>query len=101
MVRVGVQYGHPAQPVPLPESLYGDRDIVEAAVAAEKIPPGVVTSGADEGKGVDELPQPDPLGRRNHPSDRVARGPSEGILRDLPDEVGRVDLQDQLIGNRL
>lgn len=101
VVRIGVQDGHAAQPMNLPEPLDGNRDIVETAVPAEEVASGVVTSRADEGKGIEKFAKPDLLGCRDHPSDRVARGGSKRVLGHRPDEIWRVNFQDQLIGNRL
>jgi hypothetical protein len=85
----------------LPEPLDGDGDVIEAAIAAKKVPAGVVASGPDEGKGIDQLPEPNMFRRRNHPSDRVASGRSEGVFRHFRDQVRRVDLENQLVGHRL
>ena len=101
VVGIGVQHGNAAEAIGLPQPFDGDRDVVETAVAAEEVSPRVVPSGPDEGKSVDKFPTPDPFGCRDHSSDRVACGRSEGVLCYLPNEVRRVDLQDQLIGNRL
>jgi len=101
VVGIGVQYGNAAQPMGLPEPLNGDGDVVEAAVAAKKVATSVMTSGPDEGKGIDQLPEPNMFRRRNHPSDRVASGRSEGVFRHFRDQVRRVDLENQLVGNRL
>jgi hypothetical protein len=101
VVRIGVQDGHTAQSMNLPEPLDGNRDIVETAIPAEEVASGVVTSCADEGEGIEKFAKPDPLGCRDHPSDRVARGGSERVLGHRPDKIGRVNFQDQLIGNGL
>jgi hypothetical protein len=101
VVRISVQDGNPAQPMGPPEPLNGDGDVVEAAVAAKKVPTGVMTSGPDEGKGIDQLPEPNMFRRRDHPSDRVASGRSEGVFRHFRDQVRRVDLENQIVGNRL
>jgi len=101
VVRISVQDGNAAQPMGLPEPLDGDGDVIEAAIAAKKVPTGVVASGPDEGKGIDQLPEPNMFRRRNHSSDRVASGRSEGVIRHFRDQVRRVDLENQLIGHRL
>jgi hypothetical protein len=101
VVRIGVQDGNAAQPMGLPEPLDGDGDVIEAAIAAKKVATGVVASGPDEGKGIDQLPEPNMFRRRDHPSDRVASGRSEGVFRHLRDQARRVDLENQVVGHRL
>ena len=101
VVSIGVQDRSAVEPVRLPELLDGNGNVVEAAVPAEEVPARVVTSSPDEGERVGKVPEPDPLRCLDHPPDRVACGRSERVLRHFTDEIGCVDVQNQLIRHRL
>jgi hypothetical protein len=101
MVRIGVQNGNAVKPMSLPEPYDGDGDIIEAAVAPEEVAAGMMTPGTDEGERVEKLAEPDPFGRRHHPSDRVACGQSEGVSCHSLNEIGCMNLQDHVIRHRL
>ena len=93
-MRIRVQDGHPAQ-APGPSRLAeGDDHIVEAAVAPEEIPPGVMPARPDEAKGVAQLARSHPPDTLHHASHGDARGASERIRLDLGDQrriVGQKD----------
>ncbi len=55
VVGIGVQDGEATDAGGVPETGDGDGHVVEAAVAAEKAPAGVMSTGADEGEGPFDL----------------------------------------------
>jgi hypothetical protein len=99
MVRIGVEDGEPADAITVPEMGDGDGDVVETAVAAEEIPPGMVPARPYKGKGAIHLAEADFFCCRHDASDGGPGGASQRICLDLRNQLGHMDLEDELIVN--
>jgi hypothetical protein len=97
MVGIGIQDGKPVSSIAFPEVVNGNGHIVEAAVSAEKVPPGMVPPGSDEGKGPIDFPKANLLRRLHHASHGGPSGASERVRLHLRDQIGGVDLKNERV----
>ena len=99
VVGVGVEDREPPVAVLLPQVDDAERDVVEAAVSTEEVPPGVVPAGADEREGVADLPFGDLLPRHHHAARRMPGGGAERVPLHPFDQPRGMDLQNQFPRN--
>jgi len=99
VMGIGVQDRETVKQIQVPEVLNGQHDVIEAARAPEEGSTGMMPSGPDEGEGVPDLSPGDGFARQDHSARGPAAGRAQGVPVDLPDELGRVDSEEEIFGN--
>ena len=97
VMRISIEDGEAANPIAVPKVGDGDCYIVEAAVPTKEFPPGMMPPGPDEGEGPIHLSDTNLLRCRHHASHGDPGGASKGVCLYLRDELGGVDLEDELV----
>lgn len=97
VVSVGVKDGKAADAECFPHVGNGDGHVVETAVAAKEVAPGMMSASTDERKGPIHFANTDFLRSLNHTSDGGPGRTSEGIPLDFRNESGNVDLEDEFV----